>query len=130
MYIHHFFIEEELKILFTDDRNNIQNNEVALDYNARFTVCLSGLVYFGLGIKDTGDIHNFDRVWPPKDPTLNITISMTTSGMSISTGSRMVCSVCWVSDPIYGCTLYLEDHPNYIVCNARENHYLDGEGTP
>ena len=24
---------------------------------------------------------------------------------------------------------YLEEHPNYIVYNTRDNHYLDGEGT-
>ena len=46
---------------YTDDRNNFQMNEVALDYNAGFTVCLAGLVHFGLGVKDSGDILDFDR---------------------------------------------------------------------
>ena len=122
---------------YTDDRNNFQNNEVALDYNAGFTICLAGLVHFGLGVKDTGDILNFDRAWPPKEPTPDISISMTTSGMSISTGSGMVCSAWCVTftlnvkiEAIYGCTPYLQEHPKYIICNARDTHYLDGEGTP
>ena len=122
---------------YTDDRNNFQMNEVALDYNAGFTVCLAGLVHFGLGVKDSGDILNFDRAYPPKDPTPDITITMTNSGMSIATGSGMVCSAWCVSfslnveiEAIYGCTPYLEEHPNYIVCNTRDTHYLDGEGTP
>ena len=121
---------------YTDDRNNFQMNEVALDYNAGFTLSLAGLVHFGLGVKDTGDILNFDRAWPPKDPTPDISISMTNSGMSISTGSGMVCSAWCVSftsnvkiEAIYGCTPYLNEFPNYIVCNARDTHYLDGEGT-
>ena len=121
---------------YTDDRNNFQMNEVALDYNAGFTLSLAGLVHFGLGVKDTGDILNFDRAWPPKDPTPDISISMTNSGMSISTGSGMVCSAWCVSftsnvkiEAIYGCTSYLNEFPNYIVCNARDTHYLDGEGT-
>ena len=121
---------------YTDDRNNFQMNEVALDYNAGFTVCLAGLVHFGLGVKDSGDILDFDRAWPPKDPTPDITISMSNSGMSIATGSGMVCSAWCVSftsnvkiEAIYGSTPYLDDFPNYIVCNARDTHYLDGEGT-
>ena len=121
---------------YTDDRNNYQNNEVALDYNAGFTLCLAGLVHFGLGIKDTGDILEFDRAFPPKPPTPDISISMNKQGMQIATGSGMVCSAWCVSftlnvkiEAIYGCTPYLQDHPNYIVCNTRDNHYLDGEGT-
>ena len=121
---------------YTDDRNNFQMNEVSLDYNAGFTVCLAGLVHFGLGVKDSGDILDFDRAWPPKDPTPDITISMSNSGMSIATGSGMVCSAWCVSftsnvkiEAIYGSTPYLDDFPNYIVCNARDTHYLDGEGT-
>ena len=122
---------------YTDDRNNYQNNEVALDYNAGFTLCLAGLIHFGLGVKDSSEVLNFDRAWPPKDPTPDISITMSTSGMSISTGSGMVCSSWCVSftskteiKSIYGSTPYLTDHPNYIVCNARDTHYLDGEGTP
>ena len=121
---------------YIDDRNNFQMNEVALDYNAGFTMCLAGLVHFGLGVKDTGEILEFDRAWPPKDPTPDVTIEMTNSGMSVSTGSGMVCSSWCVSftlnvkiESIYGCTPYLEDFPNYIVCNARDTHYLDGDGT-
>ena len=122
---------------YEDDRNNFQMNEVALDYNAGFTMCLAGLVHFGLGVKDSGEILEFDRAWPPKDPTPDVTIEMTTAGMSVSTGSGIVCSAWCVSftsnveiSSIYGCTPYLEDFPNYIVCNARDTHYLDGEGTP
>ena len=122
---------------YTDDRNNYQNNEVALDYNAGFTLCLAGLIQFGLGVKDSSEVLNFDRAWPPKDPTPDISITMSTSGMSISTGSGMVCSSWCVSftskteiKSIYGSTPYLTEHPNYIVCNARDTHYLDGEGTP
>jgi hypothetical protein len=121
---------------YVDDRNNFQMNEVALDYNAGFTMCLAGLVHFGLGVKDTGEILEFDRAWPPKDPTPDVTIEMTNSGMSVSTGSGMVCSSWCVSftlnvkiEAIFGCTPYLEDFPNYIVCNARDTHYLDGDGT-
>ena len=121
---------------YVDDRNNFQMNEVALDYNAGFTMCLAGLVHFGLGVKDTGKILEFDRAWPPKDPTPDVTIEMTSSGMSVSTGSGMVCSSWCVSftlnvkiEAIFGCTPYLEDFPNYIVCNARDTHYLDGDGT-
>ena len=121
---------------YVDDRNNFQMNEVALDYNAGFTMCLAGLVHFGLGVKDTGEILEFDRAWPPKDPTPDVTIEMTNSGMSVSTGSGMVCSSWCVSftlnvkiEAIFGCTPYLEDFPNYTVCNARDTHYLDGDGT-
>ena len=79
----------------------------ALDYNACFTLCLAGLVHFGLWVKNSGDILNFDRSYPPKDPTLDITISMDNSEY-----------------------LLLLDYPNYIICNARYSHYLDSEGTP
>ena len=122
---------------YTDDRNNYQMNEVGLDYNAGFTMCLAGLVHFGLGVRDTGDILEFDRAYPPKLPTPDINITMNTMGMEISTGSGMVCSAWCVNfklnvkiEAIYGSTPYLQDPPNYIVCNTRDNHYLDGEGTP
>jgi len=122
---------------YTDDRNNYQMNEVGLDYNAGFTMCLAGLVHFGLGVKDTGDILKFDRAYPPKEQTPDFNITMNTMGMEISSGSGMVCSAWCVTftlnvkiEAIYGCTPYLQEHPKYIVCNTRDNHYLDGEGTP
>ena len=122
---------------YTDTRTNYQMNEVALDYNAGFTVCLSGLVYFGLGVKDTGDILNFDRAWPQKSPTPDITVKMTKSEISISTGSGMLCSAWCVhfkSDfeikQTNDCIPYSLNKPNYIICNRRESNFLDGEGTP
>ena len=122
---------------YTDTRTNYQMNEVALDYNAGFTVCLAGLVHFGLGVKDTGDILNFDRAWPPKSPTPDITVEMTNSQISVSTGSGMLCSawcVLFTSDieieQVHDCIPQSLDKPNYIICNRRESNFLDGEGTP
>ena len=122
---------------YTDTRTNYQMNEVALDYNAGFTVCLAGLVHFGLGVKDSGDILNFDRAWPQKSPTPDITVSMTDSLLSVSTGSGMLCSswcVLFESDveieQVHDCIAQSLDKPNYIICNRRESNFLDGEGTP
>ena len=39
---------------YTDDRNDYEKNEVAIDYNAGFTCDLAALVKFGLGQKDSG----------------------------------------------------------------------------
>ena len=122
---------------YTDTRTNYQMNEVALDYNAGFTVCLAGLVHFGLGVKDSGDILNFDRAWPQKSPKPDITVSMTDSLLSVSTGSGMLCSawcVLFTSDvdieQVNDCIAESLDKPNYIICNRRESNFLDGEGTP
>jgi hypothetical protein len=49
---------------YKDDRSNYEMNEVALDYNAAFTMDLAALLQFGLGKKD-GKVE-FDRSWPQK----------------------------------------------------------------
>ena len=82
---------------FIDDRSNYQMNEVALDYNAGFQLCLAALLHFGYGVKDSGEILDFDRAWPPKPPTPDITVEVTDSLLSISTGSGMLCSSWCVS---------------------------------
>ena len=122
---------------YTDTRTNYQMNEVALDYNAGFTVCLAGLVHFGLGVKDSGAILNFDRAWPQKAPTPDITVTMTDSVLSVSTGSGMLCSAWCVLfesdveiDQVNDCIPQSLEKPNYIICNRRESNFLDGEGTP
>ena len=122
---------------YTDTRTNYQMNEVALDYNAGFTVCLAGLVHFGLGVKDSGDILNFDRAWPQKAPTPDITVTMTDNLISVSTGSGMLCSawcVLFETDAeitqVNDCIAHSLKTPNYIICNRRESNFLDGEGTP
>ena len=122
---------------YTDTRTNYQMNEVALDYNAGFTVCLAGLVHFGLGVKDSGDILNFDRAWPQKAPTPDITVTMTDNLLSVSTGSGMLCSawcVLFETDAeisqVNDCIAHSLEKPNYIICNRRESNFLDGEGTP
>ena len=80
---------------YKDSRDNYQMNEVALDYNAGFQLCLAALVQFGYGVKDEGKILEFDRAWPPKPPaTPDITVEVTDSILSISTGSGMLC-VCF-----------------------------------
>jgi hypothetical protein len=43
------------------DRANYQMNEVALDYNAGFQLCLAALIDFGYGEKDEGKILDFDK---------------------------------------------------------------------
>ena len=121
---------------YLDTRTNFQMNEVALDYNAAFTLCLAGLVHFGLGVKDTGAILDFDRAWPQKSPKPDINVTMTDSLLSVSTGSGMLCSAWCVhfnSDSIieqaYDCIPVSLEKPNYIICNRRESNFLDGEGT-
>lgn len=120
---------------FIDDRSNYQMNEVALDYNAGFTLCLAALLHFGLGTKD-GNVE-FDRSWPPKPPTPDITVEMDSKILSISTGSGMLCSSWCVSftsdtniEAVHDCTALKMDKPNYTICNRRESNFLDGEGTP
>ena len=119
---------------YTDTRSNYQMNEVALDYNAGFTLCLAALSSFGLGTKD-GSV-NFDRAWPPKPPTFDINVSFEGNKLQISTGSGMLCSAWCVSfksdaeiSGCNGCNPVSLDKSNYIICNRRENNFLDGEGT-
>ena len=57
-------------------------NEVALYYNAGFQLCLAALLQFGFGIKDSGAILDFDRVWPSKPPTPDIIVEVTDSLLS------------------------------------------------
>ena len=56
--------------------------------------------------------------------------------LQISTGSGMLCSAWCVSfksdseiKGCNGCNAVSLDKPNYIICNRRENNFLDGEGT-
>ncbi len=121
---------------YTDTRTNFQMNEVALDYNAGFTVCLAGLVHFGLGVKDSGNILNFDRAWPQKSPTPDINVTMTKSELRVSTGSGMLCSAWCVHftldaeiEQVHDCIAQSLEKPNYIICNRRESNFLDGHGT-
>ena len=102
---------------YIDDRSNYQMNEVALDYNAAFTMCLASLVQFGLNVEDKGDILNFDRAWPQKAPTPDIRIKREGGKISVATGSGLMCSGWCV---ISGDTK---------ACNVRERNFLDGEGT-
>ena len=102
---------------YIDDRSNYQMNEVALDYNAAFTMCLASLVQFGLNVEDKGSILEFDRAWPQKAPTSDIRIKREGGKISIATGSGMMCSG-W-------CIISGETK----VCNVRETNFLDGEGT-
>ena len=111
-------------------------NEVALDYNAGFTADLAALVHFGFGVKDTGEILDFDRAWPQKAPTPDLKVEVTKNSLIISSGSGMLCSswcVSFQSDAdIEGCSwcnAVILDKPNYTICNRRENNFLDGEGT-
>ena len=122
---------------YKDSRDNYQMNEVALDYNAGFQLCLAALVQFGLGVKDTGKILEFDRAWPPKPPTPDITVEVTDSVLSISTGSGMLCSAWCVSfdmetklENVYDATVLVKDPPHFQICKRRESNFLDGKGTP
>ena len=122
---------------YKDSRDNYQMNEVALDYNAGFQLCLAALVQFGLGVKDTGKILEFDRAWPPKPPTPDITVEVTDSVLSISTGSGMLCSAWCVSfdmetklENVYDATVLVKEPPHFQICNRRESNFLDGKGTP
>jgi hypothetical protein len=121
---------------YKDDRTNYQMNEVALDYNAGFTADLAALVNFGYGVKDTGDILDFDRAWPQKAFTPDLSVEITTNALIISSGSGMLCSSWCVSfkadfviDGIFQAVAYKKEHPNYIVCNERSSGFLDGKGT-
>ena len=102
---------------YIDDRSNYQMNEVALDYNAGFTLCLASLVQFGLNVEDKGKILEFDRAWPQKAPTADIRIKKEGGTISIATGSGLMCS---------GWCIISGDKKD---CNVREKNFLDGEGT-
>jgi len=102
---------------YIDDRSNYQMNEVALDYNAGFTMCLAALVQFGLNVEDKGDILEFDRAWPQKAPKSDIRLKNEDGKLSIATGSGLMCS---------GFCIISGDNK---VCNKREKNFLDGEGT-
>ena len=102
---------------YVDDRSNFQMNEVALDYNAAFTMCLASLVQFGLNVEDKGKILEFDRAWPQKAPTPDIRIKIEGGTVSLATGSGMMCS---------GWCIISGDNK---ACNTREKNFLDGEGT-
>jgi len=122
---------------YLDDRSNFQMNEVALDYNAGFQLCLASLIHFGYGVKDEGKILEFDRAWPQKAPTPDITITMDKESLTIATGSGMICSSWCVTfktetkiEGAYECTPYQLESPNFMICNRRDNGLLDGKGTP
>ena len=122
---------------YTDDRSNYEMNEVALDDNAGFQLCLSALVHFGFGVKDEGKILDFPRAWPQKAPKPDITVEMDSSSLSISTGSGLMCSGWCVSfttetliEGAHDCTPLKLEPPNFTICNRRDNGFLDGEGTP
>ena len=123
---------------YTDDRSDYQRNEVALDYNAGFTVCLSALVYYGYGKKDPKSMLNFSRSWPKKAPIPDIRVEMTKNSIKVSTGSEMICGqfciffytdrkIAKFSDKSYQIN---SEGPYYILCNGLENGFLDGNGTP
>ena len=114
---------------YKDDRSNYEMNEVALDYNAAFTMDLAALVHFGLGKKD-GKV-DFDRSWPQKAPKSDIKIEASSSGLSVSTGSGLMCSGWCVSfksdaDVKSGGNMVVNEKPNYTVCS---DAFLDGKGT-
>ena len=92
-------------------------NEVALDYNAAFTLCLASLVQFGLNVPDSGKILEFDRAWPQKAPKYDIRLKNEGGNLAIATGSGMMCS---------GWCIISGDEK---ACNIREKNFLDGEGT-
>ena len=114
---------------YKDDRSNYEMNEVALDYNAAFTMDLAALVQFGLGKKD-GKVE-FDRSWPQKAFKSDIKIEASNSQISVSTGSGLMCSGWCVSfnsdsDLRLGGLVVVNEKPNYTVCSKE---YLDGKGT-
>ncbi len=119
---------------YKDSRTNYEMNEVALDYNAAFTLDLAALLHFGLGVKD-GKV-DFDRAWPPKAPTPDVSLDISSSGVSVSTGSGLTCCGWCVSfkfdgkiDGISGGTLIKSEGGEVVVCNGGGNGYLDGKGT-
>ena len=115
---------------YSDDRSNYEMNEVALDYNAAFTLDLAALLHFGLGTKD-GKV-DFDRSWPQKAPKADIKLEASGSGITVSTGSGLMCAGWCVSfksdaDVKLGGYAAVSEKPNYTVCSKA---FLDGNGTP
>ena len=105
---------------YKDTRSNYQMNEVALDYNAGFTLCLASLIHFGFGVADKP--QDFERSWPPKPPTPDITIEFKAEDMLISTGSGMLCSSWCISfkldydiNGVYDATILKKEKPNYQI---------------
>ena len=123
--------------VYEDLRTDYRKNEVAMDYNAGFTVCLSALVQFGYGQKDPTSMLNFERSWPKKAPKSDISVVMTKSSLKVSTGSGMLCGQFCVFFYLekkikkFGDNSYQVngEGPNYILCNALKNGFLDGNGT-
>ena len=114
---------------YKDDRSNYEMNEVALDYNAGFTMDLAALLHFGLGTKD-GNV-DFDRSWPQKAPKADIKIEASSSKISVSTGSGLMCTGWCISfktdsDVKFGGFTIIDEKPNYTVCSKE---FLDGKGT-
>ena len=100
---------------YIDERSNYQMNEVALDYNAGFTICLSALVEMGYGKKDEN--VDFERSWPQKAMKSDVRIKVENGNISVGTGSGLMCTGFCI---MWG---------NEKVCNKREQNFLDGEGT-
>ena len=121
---------------YKDTRTNYQMNEVATDYNAAFTLNLAALLHFGYGVKDEGEILEFDRSWPFKAPKPDFTINFTKNYLYIASGSGHLCSGWCVSfksnmqiDGFYNASPIIMEKPNYMVCNERGAGFLDGQGT-
>jgi len=121
---------------YTDSRKNYEMNEVALDYNAGFTMNLAFLTKEGLSKPDPDSVKNHDRAFPKKADTPDITVEVTDKTIEISTGSGMMCSSWCIEfttdykiEQFHDCIEY-QSGPDYIVCNRRESNFLDGKGTP
>ena len=123
---------------YIDERSNYEKNEVAIDYNAGFTASLAALIQFGLGKRDPYGILQFDRAWPKLAPTPNITVKFVKDGISVETGSGLICGSFCVSFKTNTTMLKLSINahgintvgPTFTICNGLENGYLDGKGTP
>ena len=118
---------------YKDSRSNYQMNEVALDYNAGFTICLASLVQWGLGKSDGP--QSFERAWPFRAPKGDFKVEINESGVKVSSNSGLKCSgwcVSFKSDAKFGNIYHgkaaINDPPNYTVCNERDTGYLDGKG--
>ena len=123
---------------YIDERSNYEKNEVAIDYNAGFTADLAALIQFGLGKRDPFPMLQFDRAWPKLAPTPNITVKFVKNGISVETGSGLICGSFCVSFKTNTTMLKLSinahgintEGPRFTICNGLENGYLDGKGTP
>ena len=119
---------------YKDSRADYQMNEVALDYNAGFTVCLAGLVTWGLGKSDGP--QTFERAWPFRPPKGAFVVTINKDGLTIASENGLKCSGWCVSFKseakianVWHSKAVSLDSPNFTVCNERETGYLDGEGT-